>query len=213
MRVEIYRVFPKDSDTGRTPNVNTRANSPSDVELLDRDTAKNNLSFSTTLLNGSFMANNSVLNGIHPKPNQQTNGEGPVTGQEFRFDVKFTTPILLAPDHYFFVPQVMLSSGDFFWLSAPRPISGAGTTPFPAGFTDLQEWIRNENLAPDWSRVGTDIVGGTSPPTFNASFSLTGQTVPEPASVVMLALGAAGVFVGLRIRRKRRALALGLATT
>ena len=29
--VEIYRVFPKDSDTVRTPNVPTRVNSPSDV--------------------------------------------------------------------------------------------------------------------------------------------------------------------------------------
>jgi hypothetical protein len=30
-------------------------------------------------------------------------------------------------------------------------------------------------LAPDWLRIGTDIIGGT---TFNASFSLSGQTVP-----------------------------------
>jgi hypothetical protein len=41
--VEIYRVFPKDSDVGRTsgpptfstPQVPTRANPPSDVELVD----------------------------------------------------------------------------------------------------------------------------------------------------------------------------------
>jgi hypothetical protein len=211
VRVEIYRVFPKDSDTVRTPNVPTRTNSPSDVEFVDRDSAASNLSFSTTLLNSTFSANNSVLNGINPKPNQTTKGEGTVTGQEFQFNVTFTSPLVLPADHYFFVPQVMLSSGDFFWLSAPRPISGAGTTPFPPGFTDLQEWIRNENLAPDWLRVGTDIVGGTTPPTFNASFSLTGQTVPEPTSVIMLALGAAGVFVALRICRKRRALAHGLA--
>src|SRR5262245_38660197 len=32
VRVEIYRVFPTDSDVGRTPNVPTRVNSPSDVE-------------------------------------------------------------------------------------------------------------------------------------------------------------------------------------
>ncbi len=35
VRVEIYRVFPSDSDTVRIPNVPTRVNSPSDVELVD----------------------------------------------------------------------------------------------------------------------------------------------------------------------------------
>ena len=49
-------------------------------------------------------------------------------------------------------------------------------TPF-AG--DRQAWIRNMNLAPDWLRIGTDIVGGTTPPTFNMTFSLTGETIPE----------------------------------
>ncbi len=57
VRVEIYRVFPADSDVGRTtgpptfstPEVPTRVNSPSDVELEDRDTspAPGNLTFST----------------------------------------------------------------------------------------------------------------------------------------------------------------------
>jgi hypothetical protein len=37
----------------------------------------------------------------------------------------------------------------------------------------LQQWVRNANLDPDWLRVGTDIVGGT---TFNGSFSLLGET-------------------------------------
>jgi hypothetical protein len=37
--VEIYHVFPKDSDATRTPNVPTRANSPSDVEFVGRDSA------------------------------------------------------------------------------------------------------------------------------------------------------------------------------
>src|SRR5690348_9842251 len=35
--VEIYRLFPADSDTGRTSNVPTRANSPSDVALTSLD--------------------------------------------------------------------------------------------------------------------------------------------------------------------------------
>jgi len=37
--VEIYRIFPKDSDATRTPNVPTRANSPSDVEFDGRGSA------------------------------------------------------------------------------------------------------------------------------------------------------------------------------
>lgn len=175
--VEIYRVFPADSDTGRTPNVPTRVNSPSDVALATRDTQAGDLTFSTTLLNTSFTASNSVDSGIHPSPNNLTGGDGPVTGQEIRFHLTFTTPLDLPADHYFFVPQVLLSGQDdhFLWLSTPKPIVAPGTPFLP----DLQSWIRNANLDPDWLRIGTDIVGGN---TYNASFSLTGQAVPEPTS-------------------------------
>jgi hypothetical protein len=198
VRVEIYRVFPKDSDVGRTsgsptfstPQVPTRVNSPSDNALDDRSVAANNLTFDTRIVQSSFTAANSVLNGIHPSPGFHTGGDGAVTGQEVQFNVAFSTPFSLAADHFFFVPQVQLSSGDFYWLSAPRPIVPPGT-PFPAGFTDLQEWIRNENLAPDWLRVGADIVGGNPAPTFNATFSLSGQAVPEPASLLLLGAGLA----------------------
>lgn len=207
VRVEIYRVFPADSNTARTPNVPTRANSPSDVEFADRDTASGNLTFQTTILNVTFMAANSVLNGIHPMPGQTTGGEGPVTGTEVLFTVNFTQPFTLPPDHYFFVPQVEVTTanGQFMWLSAPRPIVPPGTS-FPPGFTDLQEWIRNEDLAPDWLRVGGDIVGPTpaTGPTFNAAFSLTG-TVPEPDSLALLETGFLGlVLVRLAWRRNRR---------
>jgi hypothetical protein len=34
-----------------------------------------------------------------------------------------------------------------------------------------------------------DIVGGSTPPTFNAAFSLEGTTVPEPPSVILIAIG------------------------
>ena len=87
-------------------------------------------------------------------------GNGPVTGQETLISVNFTTPFNLPADHYFFVPQVELSNGDFFWLSAPKPIMPPGT-PFPPGFTDLQSWTRDDSnggIEPDWLRVGTDIV-------------------------------------------------------
>ena len=206
--VELYRVFPKDSDVGRTsgpptfstPQVPTRVNSPSDVAFDSRNSLSGGgLSFVASVLSPSFTATNSILNGINPKPNQTTLGEGPVTGQEVQFNVTFTHPFSIPADHFFFIPQVQLTSGDFFWLSVPRPIAPPGT-PFPAGFTDLQAWIRNANLDPDWLREGTDIVGGGPPaPTFNEAFSLNG-TVPDSGSTALL-LGAA-VCVIFYLRRR-----------
>ena len=171
VEVEIYHVFPNDSDTNRTLHVPTRANSPGDTEIDDatRDGLDGSLSFAATLVNASFTASNSVVNGIHAATNQTTRGEGPVTGQEVLLSVTFNPPISLPPDHYFFRPEVQLSSGDFLWLSAPRPIVAPGTPFMP----DLQSWIRNDALAPDWLRIGTDIVGAGA---FNGSFSLLGET-------------------------------------
>jgi hypothetical protein len=151
--VEIYRVFPFDSDVTRTPNVPTRVNSPSDVALQSASSGSG-LTFTPTILQSTFMAANSVApGGIHPKPNQTTGGSVQVTGEEIQRSVSLITASSLAADHYFFVPQVQLSSGDFYWLSAPGPIVPPGT-PFPTGFTDLQGWTRDANLDPDWLRVG-----------------------------------------------------------
>ena len=101
--------------------------------------------------------------------------EGPKSGQEVRFDITLNTPFILPADHYFFIPQVLLSSGDFLWLSAPKPITGTGTTPFTP---DLQAWIRNAQLDPDWLRIGTDVIGQGS--TFNMAFTLAGEAaVPQ----------------------------------
>ena len=186
--VEIYRVFPADSDLNRQIQVLTRANSPSDNALTTRDSGAGTLSFTTTLLAANFTALNSVLNGIHKFPNQLTGGELAVSGQEVRFDVTLTTPISLDAGHYFFIPQVQLDSGNFFWLSAPRPIVAPGT-PFPAGVTDLQTWMRNGDLDPDWSRVGGDIVGVG---TFNGTFSLAGEELTP------LELSPAHLFIGLK---------------
>lgn len=177
VEVELYHVFPKDSVDPPSGNVPSRVNSPGDVEIdsATRDGIDGTLSFTVSLLNPNFTAANSVVNGINKFPNQRTQGEGPVTGQEVLIDVVFDPPIALSPDHYFFRPEVSLSSGNFLWLSAPRPIVSPGT-PFPPGTSDLQSWIRNDNLAPDWLRIGTDIVGGSPAPTFNAAFSLSGET-------------------------------------
>jgi hypothetical protein len=198
--VEIYRVFPKDSTVPASGNAPTRANSPSDVVFDDRGSVAGDLAFTTTLLNPSFTAANSVLNGIHPVPNQTTGGEGPVTGQEVLFDVDFIHPFNLPADHYFFIPQVQLTNGDFLWLSAPKPIVAPGT-PFTP---DLQSWIRDAELDPDWLRIGTDIVGGSPAPTYNAAFSLRGEVVPEPSSLTLLLgieLTGAGLFLRRFLRR------------
>jgi hypothetical protein len=196
LNIEIYRVFPNDSTNPPSGNVNTRVNSPSDVAFATKDSSANELVFSSQAL-GTFTAANSVLNGINKKPNQLTFGEGPITGEEVTFTVTFTTPFDLPADHYFFVPQVQITGGEFYWLSGQRPLTGAGgTTPFNP---DLQTWIRNANLDPDWSRVGADIVGNGA--AFNGSFSLRGDEVPEPSSISLL-LGGIGV-IARKLRKAR----------
>ena len=203
--VETYRVFPVDSDVGRTSGpptfstnqVPTRVNSPSDVAFQSRDSSSAELSFTTTINSAAFTAANSVQpGGIHPKPNQTTQGDGPVTGQEVTFDVAFSTPFNLPADHYFFVPQVEVTGGEFLWLSGLRPT-------VPPFAPDLQSWTRDASLDPDWLRIGTDIVGGSPAPTFNAAFSLTGNSAPEPSSLLLLGSGLVGL-VGGRACRKRK---------
>jgi hypothetical protein len=171
VEVEFYHVFPGDSDTNRVLNVPTRANSPGDVEIegATRDAADGSLSFAVTQVNPSFTVSNSVVNGINKSPAQFTEGEGSVTGEEVTISVIFNPPISLPAGHYFFRPEVLSSSGDFLWLSAPRPIVAPGT---PLTL-DLQSWIRNDNLAPDWLRIGSDI---THQGPFNAAFTLSGET-------------------------------------
>ena len=170
VEIEIYHVFPGDSANPPSGNVLTRMNSPADVEIdsATRDSADGSLTFSATLMNPSFSVLNSVVNGINKHPNEKTNGEGAVTGEEVLITVQFNPPISLPADRYFFRPEVLLNSGDFLWLSAPRPIVAPGT---PLA-TDLQSWIRNDALAPDWLRIGTDITGQGP---FNAAFSLSGE--------------------------------------
>ena len=181
VEVEVYHIFPEDSDVARTSGpptfstsaVPTRVNSPSDVEIdtATRERTAGTLAISARVVSANFMVANTVVNGISVK----TGGEGPRSGEEVQITITFTNPIVLPAGHYFFRPEVLLTSGDFLYLSAPRPIVAPGT-PF---LGDLQAWIRNSNLASDWLRIGTDIIDGTPAPTFNMAFSLTGETVPE----------------------------------
>ena len=186
VEVEIYHVFqeaPQDSNFGRTsgpPNfitdkVPTRLNSPADVEIdaATRDSNGSTLSFIANRIS-DFQVGNTVIDGINAKPQQLTHGEGSARGEQVEIDITFNQPLFLPAGHYFFRPEVEVSGGNFLFLSAPRPITAG--TPFPQGVTDLQAWIRNTNLKPDWLRIGTDIVGAG---TFNMTFSLTGNTVPE----------------------------------
>jgi hypothetical protein len=206
--VEIYRVFPSDSNVGRTSgpptfstqSVPTRVNSPSDVEFLDRSTTSGNLSFTTSTVSPSFTALNSVQSGgIHPKPGQTTGGDGAITGQEVVFTITFTLPIDLSPDHYFFVPQVEVTGGEFLWLSGTRPIVSPGTPFLP----DLQSWTRDQFLDPDWLRIGTDIVGAGA---FNAAFSLNGVAIPLPGTLPLFGAGLAGLgLLGWHRKRKQAA--------
>jgi hypothetical protein len=196
VEIELYHVFPVDSTNPPDGRVITRANSPSDNNFAAADSKLGQLSFKMTVLNGSFTATNSVVNGINAKPNQFTGGEGAVTGEEVQFDITFNTPFLLGADHVFFRPEVNLgSAGDFLWLSAPKPIVAPGTPFLP----DLQTWIRDDGLgalAPDWERIGTDV---TKQGPFNATFSLTGVVVPEPSTWAMMLIGFAGLaFAGSR---------------
>jgi hypothetical protein len=185
VEVEVYHRFTEDPQDKIPPsgNVPSRTNSPSDNEIdsATRDASDGTLGFSYRSLNPSFTVANTVVNGINPfkvdgkTDANRTGGEGPASGQEVQITVTFTQPIVLPPGHYFFRPEVVVTGGDFLFLSAPKPM----VSPTPLA-QDLQAWIRNANLAPDWLRIGTDIVdaAGTNAPQFNMTFSLGGNTIP-----------------------------------
>ncbi|HET7372872.1 MAG TPA: hypothetical protein VFJ20_05780, partial [Gemmatimonadaceae bacterium] len=181
VEVEVYHVFGEDPQDKQPPSgkVPSRTNSPSDNEIdsATRDSGDGTLSFSASSVSASFSVANTVVNGINPIPLNRTFGEGAASGEEVQITITFDTPIVLPAGHYFFRPEVLVNGGDFLYLSAPRPMVAPPATQITP---DLQAWIRNANLAPDWLRIGTDIidVAGATGPTFNMTYSLAGNTIP-----------------------------------
>jgi hypothetical protein len=142
VRVEIYRVFPKDSDTTRPIHVPTRMNSPSDVAFDTRDSADGTLRFTVTVLGHDSAAANSVIDGIHPSPEQATKGDGPVEGHEVRVDVVLDPPFDLPADHYFFVPQVRLKVGEATSSGCQRHVRRSRSLGICRCGSATQIWIR-----------------------------------------------------------------------
>ena len=177
VEVEIYHVFPKDSVDPPSGNVPARKNSPSDHEIdnATRDGSAGTLTFDPTVLAKNFSVPKTVVDRILKKPDNATHGDGPSTGDVVEITITFDPPIMLTADQYFFRPEVEVAGGTFLFLSAPKPIQPPGI-PF---LGDLQTWIRNTGLKPDWLRVGSDIiVEGNPARQFNATFSLAGETIP-----------------------------------
>jgi hypothetical protein len=203
--IEIYGVETNDLNNGGSAV--TRVNSPTDAGLAgtERDNGGvGGLTYFASPLNNGVGVANSVVNDINAQtpggPAVFTGGEGGASGQEVRFNFTID-PITLGAGHYFFVPTVDLSDGSFLWLSADRPIGSFGSTPFPLGVLDLQAWTRDSTLAPDWLRIGPDIIGpAQDPATYNAAFRLVGTVVPEPAIIAMLIGGL--LMVGAWSQRK-----------
>jgi hypothetical protein len=120
-----------------------------------------------------------------------------------RIAISMVTPLLLGGGHLSrssSFGRAALSSGSRRPSRSCRRTRRSRPVPptFKRGFA-TKPWLR--------TGCGSGPISRARPAQrFNATFSLAGQTVPEPASLTTLALGAAGVFAAARARRRGRAI-------
>ena len=174
VEVEVVSRFPLDSVNPPSGNVISRVNSPGDVEIgfATRDSDLGTLDFATSLLNQNFTVANSVIDGINKKPNQTTLGEGARTGQEVEIKINFIKPIILPAGHYFFRPEVLVTGVTFCTCrrrDRPRPSFRGRLASLDSQFATGARLVAN--------RHGHH--RGATPPTFNMTFALAGETIPE----------------------------------
>ena len=168
--VEIYRVFPKDSDVTRTsgpptfstPQVPTRVNSPSDAAFASRDNAGAELVFPPATSAPSPLPTACSRAASIPSPTRHGR-QRPVTGDEVQFDVSCSRPVFCWTPGSLFRAAGSTFHRRFSLVVGAQADHGRRHA-FLAGSAGLD---RDEDLDPDWFRVGTDIVGGQTPPTFN----------------------------------------------
>ena len=177
--VELYRVFPLEF---RSPGRPTSRHERTRRRMLHspiETRRRGNLTFATRTVDASFTAANSVqAGGIHPKPSQTTQGDGQVTGTEVQFNVNFKTPSFCRPIITFSFRRSAWATASFCGCPLPDrssrrarrsrrdlPISrvGSGSDLGARLATDRHRYRR-----PRHRRYH-------SAPTFNATFSLTGN--------------------------------------
>ncbi len=128
VEVEVYHVFPLDSAVPPSGKVPSRANSPSDVEIGTATRAGNSgtLTFSTNVLNANVSVLNTVVNNLKVADGLLPAGKVQRQVKKWRSRSRSLAPSSRAwRGHYFFRPEVLLTSGDFLYLSAPESDSAA----------------------------------------------------------------------------------------
>jgi hypothetical protein len=211
LTVELYRTFPVDSNTTRSPQF-TRTNGPSDngQDFADFASKEGKLSFTRSVQNPTFVLDRTIEPGADGKGVQVTDD---TSGQLVLLDMSLGSGITLAPTnpfpsdnatHYWLELTAEVSSGEFYWVQGTFPRSVPGGA--PAAGEDRQTWFTTELISPDFRRV-SDIINqqdGTTAPVFNSSMEIIGRAgaVPEPSMLMLLA--SVGGLLVVATRRRRR---------
>ena len=195
--VEIYRVFPNDSNVARTSGpptfstlqVPTRVNSPSDVELVDRSTTSGNLSFTTTVLVADVYSTEFCSAGGHPSHARSNHrrrrinhrARGTIHGKLHDTYQSFARSLLLrAPSGG--DTAVASSSGCRVLVRSFHRTHSQQALPICRAGRVTQCLIQTGSAS---ERTLSDGVT----PTFNAAFSLDGVATPLPGALPLFATG------------------------